>query len=128
MEYMSAEHMAAMNELLQSAPEVRAACDQLGESRVMSYLLTNGPDHEDVHWTITFTDTIRFSPEEAAAPDLRFTGDWRQMIRSARAGREGKQIDPGVAIDGDPAICAAILTAFESARGIATLPVEFPTV
>ncbi|PKW16227.1 hypothetical protein [Saccharopolyspora spinosa] len=128
MEFMSVEHVAAMNKLLQDAPDVRSACTQLSRARVVSYLLTGGPNGEEVHWTITFGDTVQFSLEEASSPDARFVGDWTQMIRAVSAGRGGAQVDAGVSIDGDGSVLAGINTTLETARAVATVPVEFPSV
>src|SRR5690606_4086100 len=75
-EFMSAEHINVMNELLRDAPDVRAACAQLSQPRTMTYRLTDGPGGQVVHWTITFADTVQFSLDEAPAPDVRFVGDW----------------------------------------------------
>ncbi|MBP2367501.1 hypothetical protein JOF36_003197 [Pseudonocardia parietis] len=93
--FMSPEHIAAMNALLEDAPAVRAECARLPRPRVVSYALTDGPDGQVVHWTMTFSDTIRFSLEKASAPDVRFVGDWARMIRATSAGRDGTQVDPG---------------------------------
>jgi hypothetical protein len=128
MEFMSEEHVAAMNALLEDAPQVREACAQLDRPRTMSYRLADGPAGRDVHWAVTFTDTVRFSLDEKAEPDVLLVGSWTQMIRASRANRHGEQIDPGVSIEGDAAVLAEVGPVLEASRAAATLPVQFPDV
>lgn len=128
MQFMSPQHVAAMNELLDASAEVRAACAALPEPRAMGYELTNGPDGETVHWTVSFNGTVQFSLDRAERADVGFKGDWAQMIRATRANRDGGAVDPGVTVAGDPAALAEIGPVLERARSVATLPVEFPEV
>ena len=126
LEFMSADHVAAMNALLEDAPQVRKACAGLSGDRSMGYRLVGGPDGADVHWTVTFTDTVRFFLTEQMTPDVLFVGDWRQMIRASKASRDGEQLDPAVSIVGDAAVLAEIGPVMETARSVATLPITFP--
>lgn len=126
MEFMSAEHIAAMNAILEGDPAVRAACTGLSRPYEMTYVLSDGPGGGDVHWTITFGDTMRFSLHEVPSADVRFIGDWKQMIRASSAGRRGEQVDAGVTIEGDTAALAEISPVLEVGRDVATMPVDFP--
>lgn len=128
MEFMSADHVSAMNALLEDAPQVRKACAGLSGDRSMAYRLVDGPDGAEVHWTVTFTDTVRFFLTEHVTPDVLFVGDWRQMIRASKANRNGEQLDPGVSIVGDSAVLAEIGPVLETARSVATVPITFPDV
>lgn len=123
---MSPVHIAAMNELLHDAPDVRSACAQLRGPRVMSYTLTDGPDGAVVHWTISFTDTVQFALEEVPSPDVRLVGDWAQTIRAAIAAREGQQMDPGISIEDAGSVLSEIDDALQAAQAVTTVPVEFP--
>ena len=125
-EFMSAEHVAAMNALLEDAPSVRKACSELPVPRVMAYRLADGPDGGDVHWAMTFTDTVRFSLQEHPEPDVCFVGDWTKMILASQGSREGEPQDPNLTIEGDAAVLAEIGAALEVARSVATVPVDFP--
>ena len=94
----------------------------------MSYDLADGPSSATVHWTMTFERTVRFSLDRPAEPDVILVGDWAQMVRSARAGRDGQSVDPGVTVAGNADVLAEIGPAFDAARSVATIPVEFPEV
>lgn len=128
MEFMSEQHVASMNALLEDAPEVREACAGLSRPRTMAYRLTSGPTGADVHWTLSFSDTARFSLQEHPAPDICFVGDWRRMIQASQSARTGEPLDPQLDIEGDAAVLAEIGPVMEIARAVATVPVEFPAV
>ena len=128
MRFMSAEHVEAMNEVLLEAPTVRQACARLGRPRVLSYLLTGGPDGEAVHWTICFDHTIRFLLEEARSPDVRLVGDWKRMIGAVGDSRTGTKTDPGLSMEGDVTVLAEIEAVLEVGRSVATIQVEVPAV
>src|SRR5688500_6663174 len=99
--FMYADHVAAMNAILEDNPAVRAACATLPQPRAMSYRLADGHDGNTVHWTTTFSDTARFSLVEHPSPDIVFVGDWRQMVRASKANRDGETVDPGVTVEGE---------------------------
>lgn len=128
MEFMSADHIATMNALLRDAPTVRAACARLGQPRVLSYYLTDGPGGEPVHWTVTFGETVQFSLAEASTSDVRFVGDWTRMIQAARASQNGDKADSGVSLEGDHSVFAEINAVLETARAVATVDVDYPPV
>jgi hypothetical protein len=124
--FMSPEHVAAMNQVLARDEAIRQACAELDEPRVLAFRLSDGPGGADVHWTITFDGTLRFSLDEYSSPDILITGDWRRMIRATEAGRRGAAIDPGVEVHGDPALLAQLMEIFELGRKVATFDVRFP--
>ena len=128
MEFMSAEHVATMNAILQDDAAVRAACSGLSRPWVMSYVLADGPGGSYVYWTVTFGETMQFSLDEAPAADVRLVGDWKQVVRSSSGARRGEELDPGVSIEGDTAALAEIGPVLEVGRAVATVPVEFPPV
>ena len=125
--FMSPEHVAAMNAILEADENVRAACAELEKPVTLGYRLTDGPDGETVHWRMTFTDTVRFSLDDTEA-DLLLTGDWATMVRASRAQREGQVIDPGVVPTGDLSAIQATSRVFALAQAVATVPVAFPEV
>lgn len=126
--FMSPEHVATMNELLDASAEVRAACSVLPQPRVMAYALEDGPDRRTVHWAMSFHDTVRFSLDPAAEPDVLLRGDWRRMMRASEVNRRGETADPGVTVEGNVGVLAEIGPVLELARSVATLDVEFPQV
>jgi hypothetical protein len=128
MEFMSPEHVDAVNAIVAEDQSVRAACARLPRPRVVAYRLTNGPDGADVHWTASFADTLVLSLTEAPASDVQIHGEWADMIRSARANREGQATNPDLTIGGDHSVLGEIGPIMELARPFATLPVEFPDV
>lgn len=87
------------------------------------------PIADDVaEWTMTCSDTARFSLQEDPSADVTFAGDWALMIRSSRANRDGVAADPGLAMEGDASVLAEITPVLEVARSVATRPVSFPEV
>ena len=126
--FMSPEHVAAMNDLLDHSAEVRTACSVLRQPRVLAYELSNGPDGRTVHWTVTFDRTVHFSLEPSEQPDVLMRGDWAQMIRATTAGRRGESADPGVSVSGDVQVLEEVGPVLELGRSVATLDVEFPEV
>jgi hypothetical protein len=123
MEFMSQEHVDAMNDLLQASQQVKDICAGLPEERVLAYLLSDGPGGGTVHWTMVFADTVRFSLQQHPSPDVTLVGDWSRTIRAAKASRAGEPADPGVALTGDPTVMTVIGPAFATAQAAATLPV-----
>jgi hypothetical protein len=128
MQFMSAEHVDAMNALLADAPEVRAACSELTRPYVVAYRLADGPDRQTVHWTVTFDATVRFALSEHPTPDVVMVGDWRDMILASSAGRRGASHEPSVTLEGDPDVLTLTDPALEAARTIATVEVDFPNI
>jgi hypothetical protein len=124
---MSPEHEAAMNQLLDGADSVRAACVELDEPFILGYELTDGPDGETVYWSMTFDDTVRFGLDKVEA-DLLFRGDWARMVRASKGSRDGTPTDPGVVAIGDMAAFQKVAPVFAVAQSVATVPVEFPEV
>lgn len=125
--FMSPEHVARMNAILAADEAVRRACSELDAPVMLAYALADGPGGETVHWTMSFTDTVRFGLEAVEA-DLLFTGDWQRMIRASKASREGSPQGPGVIPVGDLTLLETVGPVFALAQGVATIPVEFPDV
>jgi hypothetical protein len=125
--FMSPEHIAVMNDLLERSDAVRAACLELDEPFTMGYELEDGPDGNTVHWSMAFAETVRFSLDKVDA-DLLFRGDWARMVRATRDSREGRPTDPGVEAVGDMAGFQKVAPVFAVAQSVATVPVEFPDV
>jgi hypothetical protein len=124
--HMSQEHVDAMNAILRDSEPVREACSRLPVPRTWTYHLADGPDGRPVDWTVRFADTVEFSLEPVADADVVLAGDWAQMMRTVKAGREGRQLDSGATMTGDAAVVAETSPVLEVARAVATLPVEFP--
>jgi hypothetical protein len=125
--FMSQEHVDAMNALLADSEVVRDACRQLSRPRTIGYLLHDGPDGGPVHWRMSFADTVRFDLQQGET-DVLFAGDWAQMIRASRANREQQSVDPGLVVEGEPAVLEEVGPALDTARSVATVPVDFPEV
>lgn len=128
-EFMSHEHVAAMNDRLRTADDVRAACRELGQPRAMLYRLRNGPDGgSDVFWTLTYEDTIQFALADHPDPDVVLTGDWHTMLRAVRAARSGESAAPDLQVQGDPEVFARLNAILDIARPVATLDTVIPDV
>jgi hypothetical protein len=123
--FMSAQHVAAMNDILDRSPEVRAACALLPGPRTVGYRLAHGPDGATVHWAVTFQETVVFGLDWRDA-DVVFVGDWAAAVRSAQARREGGAVDPALSVEGDAAVLKEVGPALAAAAAIAVVPVEFP--
>jgi hypothetical protein len=128
MEFMSAEHVKAMNQVLEQSEEVRRACTSLDGPKVLAFRLSDGPGGADVHWALTYGNTMRFSLDEHPSPDVLITGDWKRMIRAVAAGRRGEAADPGVEIIGDQELFLRLNQILELGRGVATFEVSFPAI
>ena len=126
--FMSPQHVDVMNRLLEASEDVRAACAQLPEPVAMVQRLSDGPDGQPVAYALTFGPTVRFSLEDVAKPDIVVVGDWRQMIRAARAKQEGRVEDPGLTVQHGHAALERIGPLFALAGSVATVPVELPDV
>lgn len=124
--FMSPEHVAAMNELLDTSAEVRAACSAIPQARVIAYALEDGPDGRTVDWTVSFDGTVRFSLDPATNPDVVLRGDWGKLMRTSAANRRGESADPGVTVEGDVSVLADVGPVLDLARSVATLDVDFP--
>jgi hypothetical protein len=129
MEFMSPEHVSAMNDVLAGAADVRAECARLAQPRLLAYRLTSGPGGADVHWTLRFTENVQFGlGKPVENPDVELVSDWAAMIRATAATRAGIPTEPPVTLHGNAAVLAEVATALEAARRIATFEVEFPRV
>jgi hypothetical protein len=124
---MSPEHVAVMNALLEDDEAVRAACADLAAPFTLGYELADGPGGETVHWSMAFTDTVRFGLEKVDA-DLLFRGDWARMVRASKGNRDGQPGDPGVEPVGDLEAFQRVAGVFAAAQAAATVPVQFPEV
>jgi hypothetical protein len=128
MEFMSPEHVAAMNDVLEQSEDVRAACAGIGRPSVLAFRLSDGPGGADVHWTMIFHDRMRFSLDKHPSPDVLITGDWKRMILATAAGRRGEVLDPGVEITGDQQLLMRLNQILDLGRRVATFEVSFPAV
>jgi hypothetical protein len=129
MEYMSDEHIAAMNTRLAGSQEVRALCSALPRPISLAIELSDGPGGETVHWTFTVTDAARFSRDPCPAADVSMTGDWTKMMLSSRALTTGQELDPEVDITGDLEALEQLLAIRNaSAPSVAGMPVTFPDI
>jgi hypothetical protein len=125
--HMSQEHVDAMNALLRDSELVREACRALPTPRTWTYELAGGPGGQVVNWTVRFADTVEFSlGKPAGRADVVFTGDWARMMRATKAARAGRALDAGATVAGDGVVLAMSRPVLEVARGVATLPVDFP--
>ena len=125
-DFMSAGHVAAMNELLRDAPAVREACADLDRPHHMLYRLAHGPHGGDVHWCLTFDETVQFELCDHPAPDVLLTGDWRTMIQALHDTRAGRASSPEIVVTDDQQLFARLQAIFEIARGPATIVTVLP--
>jgi hypothetical protein len=126
MEFMSEQHVSAMNALLTASDAVREACSQLPRPQVITYRLLSGPEGDTVYWTITFNDTVQFALTAHPSPDVQVTADWRETILSASAGRRGEYYEPPSVYEGDTNVLLATAPAMAAARTAAAISTDFP--
>ena len=125
--FMSPEHVAAMNDKLAASDEVRKAGAQLDRTYTMAYVLSDGRDGGDEYWLMSLGPSgAQFALEPKPDADIVFRGDWRAMVDASRAAREGRQVDAGVAVEGDPEVVAVVGPVFSAAQQVATLEVDWP--
>ena len=126
-QFMSAEHVAAMNTLLADSAEVREAGIALGRTYRLAYVLSDGRDGGDEHWLMSLGPAgVRFALEPEPDADITFRADWRAIVDTSKAAREGRDLDPGVTVEGDVTVLATVAPAFAAAQRVATLEVDWP--
>jgi hypothetical protein len=123
--FMSAEHVATMNDLLAASAEVAAATQALDRQYLIVYELDR--DGRLERWSVTLgPGELRFGLGEAGQPDLRLTGDWRRAVAASRLAREGQASDPGLAMEGDIGVLERLAPILAAAQSVATVAVEWP--
>lgn len=126
MQFMSQEHVDAMNRRLEAAPELEPVLRTLDRDYRMLYRLSDPAG--TVYWGLTVgPGGVAFSLTELTNADVTLVADHREMVRASRLARDGVQADIDVKTEGDASILGRIGPAVEAARGIATLDVEYPT-
>jgi hypothetical protein len=126
-QFMSAEHVAAMNVTLADSAEVREASSALERTYTMAYVLSDGREGRDEYWLMSLgPDGVHFALDHKPDASVIFRGDWRTMVEASKAGREGRQVDPGVTVEGDAGVLDAVATVFATAQRVATLEVDWP--
>lgn len=125
-QFMSPEHVAAMNAALVDDAEVRAACAALGGPKVLAYRLSDGPGGSTVHWTVTFDGTVSFGLEHDPRADVVLVGDWGAVVRATAAQREGRTESPVVSFEGDVALLGSLVPVLDAARQRASFDTTFP--
>lgn len=130
MEFMSQEHVGAMNELLAASEEVAAAAKELSREYVLAYELTDGPvDGATVYWQLRLSpEGTAFTLTPAPQADLWLRGDWRSALTSMANSRNGdSESDNSLTPEGDfESFMAAVGEQFAVARKVATIPATFP--
>ncbi|MGO4258863.1 hypothetical protein [Marmoricola sp. RAF53] len=125
-EYMSREHVDAMNELLLDDAAVRAACAQLDRPRAMTFHVLDGPGGEDIFWTMLFDTTLQFLLHEQPEADILVTVSWDDMLDATRAARAGAPGAPRLDVRGSAALFTQLLAIMEVGRAVATLDIRLP--
>jgi hypothetical protein len=128
--FMSQQHVDTMNELIAATPEVQEAAAELGNDRLLAFELADGPGGETVWWSLTVGPSgFRMGlGRPARLPDVLIRSDFAAMIRSVRAGREGRSEEAPQEVVGDQELMARIFEVLEVARPVATLDSELPEV
>jgi hypothetical protein len=129
-EFMSADHVEAMNTLLAGSAEVTAAAKDLPREYVLAYALTDGPDDgETVHWQMRFSPSgTAFALTPATDADLVLRGDWRTALTAFAASKGGETVaDAGLSAEGDyESFMTAVGAQFAVALKVAAIRTEFP--
>ena len=128
MQFMSPEHVAAMNEILAGDPGVRTLAAALDREYRLLYELRDGPHGSTEYWSLTLgPQGVRFGLAPVNAPDLTLRAGYYPMVASSRAAREGRAAEADIVTDGDPSVMERVGPVFARAQSVATLDVEFPT-
>lgn len=125
--YMSAEHLSAMNGILQQDADSKLECSKLGRDYQLTYELDN--DGTTVWWTIEMNRErgvqFHLAPPIGQA-DTHYRGKYWAMIDATRRSRAGEAVDLPLEMTGDPGIFAVIGPALAAARKAATLDSDIP--
>lgn len=129
LEFMSAQHVAAMNAQLADAPDVLAAANELRADYVLAYRLDDAPDGVPIYWTMALGPSgVRFSLEPPVHADVLITSDWTRRMLSLHAVRVGNVIECPEQIDGDPELLGRLLAVVALGQRVATMPTRLPEV
>lgn len=129
LEFMSAEHVAEMNRLLERDEATRRACRELDRPYLMLYELRHRP--ETVYWAISFDPTkgVRFALERPQQPpDLVIRGDYAESIRATAAAKSGSDVQMPWQHDGDVSAIELLAPILEKARLAATVETHMPDI
>lgn len=129
MEFMSQQHIDAMNELLAGSDEVKTAGRTLARDYVLAWELSGGPDGgATVYWQLRFgPEGTAFTLTPADDADLRYVGDWRAALTTMARARDGETVQQPWKVEGDEgAVMAAVGEQFAVSQKVATLPATFP--
>ncbi len=128
--FMSAEHVARMNEILAADAPSKAACAVLQRRWNLVYELSEGAD--TVWWTMSFDPAtgVAFSlAPPGQTGDIVFRGDHKAMLRWMRQSKAGAAVGAMPLQQlGDPGTMTVIGPAFAAAQKVATLDTEIPVV
>ena len=126
--FMSAEHVARMNELLSADADSKAECAKLDRRYWMVYELADADG--TVWWSVEFNPDVgvRFSLQAPVAgePQILYRGDYRAVVKATQRSKQGDTAAEPVTTHGDPNVLAIIAPAFAAAGRAATIPSEFP--
>lgn len=129
MEFMSQQHIDAMNELLAGSDEVKTVDKTLSRDYVLAWELTDGPDDgATVYWQLRFgPEGTAFALTPADDADLRYVGDWRAALTTMARARDGETVDQPWKVEGDEdAVMAAVGEQFAVSEKVATITTTFP--
>lgn len=128
MEFMSPEHVTAMNAVLASSDAVRSAARLLPQTVLVAYELRRESVSELVHWTLELgPQGARFGLEPPAQEaDIVLRGSWGVVVGASREARLGREVDTQLELSGDVEVLAAAQDLFRVVREVATVDVDFP--
>lgn len=128
--FMSAEHVALINERLAQSAEVAEACSRISRPCDIAYLLQDTRANAPVHWSMHFgPDGAWLGLDPIDTPDVTLVGDYWKLIEASKRAREGgRRDDPDLDLKvvGDESIFETCGERFGLSQRISGMPVRWP--
>ncbi|MDQ0726626.1 hypothetical protein QFZ21_001626 [Microbacterium sp. W4I20] len=126
--FMSAEHIAVMHRRLDASVSVALACRDLDRAYALSFVLTHGPDGEDVRWQMTFDPHrgVRIDVGDPSHADVTFAGEWAEVHDALHARGRGEDVTMPLRPEGDLDVLERIAPVHATVQRIGSVETTLP--
>lgn len=126
--FMSSEHIAVMRRRLDASVSVALACRDLDRSYALSFVLSDGPDHDDVRWQVIFDPHrgVRIDVGDPSHADVTFAGEWPEVLDALHARGRGEDVTMPLRPEGDLEVLERVAPAYATAQRIGSVETTLP--
>lgn len=126
--FMSAAHIAIMRRRLDASLSVALACRDLDRAYALSFILSDGPDDDDVRWQMIFDPYrgVRIDVGEPAHVDVTYLGKWAEVLGALHARRRGEEVTMPLRPDGDLDVLESIAPVYATVQRIGSVATTLP--